>query len=223
MDCLFNRRILILDDEAEALPLLQYFGEFGNICRAKSTLQAGRALLAAEPFDGVISEWVLPDGTAADLLGEGVPPLLVYSSETDDSAVLEALSRGAADYVFKPCSPRVLALRLFLRLPPRGNRMERHGLALDMDLRAVTYRGQPVKLTSSEFNILCFLMAHPGVFFTTDTIYEKVWNASSMQTSVVRFHIANLKRALLAATGKNLIVSEFGAGYAFAKESDPPK
>lgn len=220
MNRLFNRRILIIDDETEALPLLQYFGGLGNICRAKSTLQAGRALLAAESFDGVISEWVLPDGTAADLLGDGVPPLLVYSSETGDSAVLEALSRGAADYVFKPCSLDVLALRLALRLPPRGNRMELHGLTLDADLRTVTFRGQPVKLTSSEFNILCFLMARPGIFFTADTIYEKVWNASSMQTSVVRFHIANLKRTLQAATGKNLIVSEFGAGYAFAPKSD---
>ncbi len=221
MDCLFARRILIIDGNAETLS--KYLEELGNLCRIANTLQAGRAFLAAEPFDGVISEWVLPDGKAADLLGEGIPPLVVYSDRTDDADVIDALSHGAADYVFKPCSPRVLALRLFLRLPPRGNRMERHGLALDMDLRAVTYRGQPVKLTSSEFNILCFLMAHPGIFFPADTIYEKVWNASSMQTSVVRFHIANLKRALLAATGKNLIFSEFGAGYAFAKESDLPK
>lgn len=217
---LFNRKILIVDaDEGFSAPLCRYFGQIGYICRAANTLGQGRSLLARERFDAVIADFFLPDGKATDLFDGGeIPPVIVCSAAVGDEEVLEALSSGAADYVFKPCSPRVMAARLELRLPPQSDSVSRHGLLLNADLRTVFYRGEPVKLTSSEFNILRFLMENPGKFFTADEIYENVWNASSMQTSVVRFHISNLKKALFAATGKNPILSEFGVGYAFAPE-----
>lgn len=214
------RKILIIDaDETAAAPLCGYFGQGGCVCRVATTFESGRAFLGGEKFDAAICELALPDGSAAQLLETpGLPPVIVYSADGGDDDIVDVLSRGAADYVAKPCSPRVMAARIERRLP-RGNTVVCHGLTLDAGMRSVSYRGSPVKLTSSEFNILRFLMSNPGRFFTADEIYEHVWNASSMQTSVVRFHISNLKKALLAVTGKNLILSEFGAGYAFAAEN----
>lgn len=217
MDPLFYRKILIIDPDAEGL--CDFLSRCGSICRAVKTFKEGRAALSEESFDLVICELSLADGNAAELSGAVMPPVVIYSAENSDDSVVDALSRGAVDYIFKPCSPRVLAARIGHKLPPRTQTIRSHGLALDMGMRVATYCGQPVKLTSSEFHILCFLMTHPGKFFSADTIYEKVWNASSMQTSVVRFHISNLKKTLLSVTGQNLILTEFGAGYAFVPDN----
>lgn len=219
MEISFGRKILLVDpDESATAPLGEYFVWLGYAARAVKTLREARERLAAEKFDAAICELLLPDGRGVELLDEYTLPILIYSAARRDEDVIGALSRGAADYVFKPCSPRVMAARLECRLPRKNKIFSYHGIELDMSMRSVSYLGRPVKLTSSEFNILRFLMANPGKFFPADVIYEKVWNASSMQTSVVRFHISNLKKTLLAVTGKNLILSEFGAGYAFAAE-----
>ncbi len=174
-------------------------------------------MLSGEKFDAVISELAFSDGKAFDLLSDGCPPVIVLSTLHGDDEVVGALSAGCSDYVFKPCSPRVMAARLEARFT-KGNAFEYFGLSLNVSLRQVKYHGIPVKLTSSEFDILSFLMAHAGEFFSTDEIYQNVWHASSLQTSVVRVHLANLKRAIHTATGQNLIIQKFGTGYAFASE-----
>lgn len=217
MDGLSSPKILIIDaDSSVTEPVCAYFHALGASCRAAKTLAEGRAYLAEGGYDAAISELFLPDGKGTELLGS--LPLVIFSAEKDDEEIVNALSLGAADYILKPCSPRVLAARLFKIVPPRKDIVSRYGLTLDLRFRSASYLGQPVKLTSSEFNILFFLMTHRGEYFTADEIYERVWNAPSLQTGVVRFHISNLKKALFAATGKNMILSGFGVGYAFAAE-----
>lgn len=214
----FLRKLLLLDaDERVTAPLCRHFGLLGFGCRAAKTLAEAKRLIEENDFDAAISELVLSDGRATELIGS-LPALFVLSSVCDDEEVIAALSLGARDYVFKPCSPRVLAARILPRLPERIQNVRHGGLVLDKRLRTASYLEQPLKLTSSEFNILFFLMTHPGEFFTADEIYERVWNAASLQTSVVRFHISNLKKALLAVTGRNLILTGFGMGYAFAAD-----
>ena len=60
-------------------------------------------------------------------------------------------------------------------------------------------------------------MSHPNKFFTSDDIYEKLWQASSFKTVTVRKHISTIRKKLLDATnGKDFILTQFGVGYAFA-------
>lgn len=219
MDAQFQRKILIVDAESAARPFCEYFSRIGYSAFAAETLAEARRLLLREKFDAVVSELHLPDGEAVELFGESSAPVVVFSEDASDEAVIRAFSLGASDYVFKPCSPRVMAARIERRLCLRERALSGHGITLSIAMRTALYEGKPIKLTSSEFNILCFLMAHAGQFFTADEIYERVWKMPSMQTGVVRFHISNLKRTLLAATGKNLILSGFGVGYAFASET----
>lgn len=218
MDGFTSRKILLIDaDEGVTQPLCKYFSLLGFDCRATKTLAEGRAVLSGGAVLAVISELCLPDGKATELIGSG-PPVVILSSVCKDEEIIEAFSLGAVDYILKPCSPPVLEARLTSKQLLRIRTLSHCGLSLDKGLRIASYLGRPLKLTSSEFNILFFLMTHPGKFFTADEIYERVWNAASLQTSVVRFHISNLKKAVLAATGKNLILTEFGVGYAFVAE-----
>lgn len=218
MNRLFNRKILITDNDSKvSAALSQHFEWLGNFCRIANSLKDCKRILNEEKFDIVVSESTLPDGDAIELFANtDLPPVIIFSSRNDDDEIIELLSAGAVDYILKPCSPCVMAARIGIRLPPLNRIIVLHGLSLDIGKRTLFYNEKPVKLTSSEFNILHLLMSYPGKFFTADEIYEKVWNASSMQTSVVRFHISNLKKTLFAVTGKTLIVSEFGTGYSFA-------
>ncbi len=218
MDNDFQRSILMIDAESAARPFCEYFRQIGYFACVAETLEKARQLMSHEKFDAVICEVRLPDGDADDLFGESAAPVIIFSAEQSDEAVIRAFSRGAFDYIFKPCSPRVMAARMERKIGLRDRSVSAHGITLNVTMRTAMYEGRPIKLTSSEFNVLCFLMAHPGEFFSADAIYERVWKSPSTQTSVVRFHISNLKRTLLAVTGQNLILSEFGTGYAFAAE-----
>ena len=222
MNTLFERKILIIEDDASIyVPICDHFRISGCYCTVARTIAEGQAKLSELQFDAIVLDILLPDGYGTELFSSGrpLPPVIILSSLNEDEDILEGLSLGAADYVIKPCSPRVLEARLSLRLLPKNKAViTSHGLTLNLNMRTVSYLGKLVKLTSSEFNILYFLMTHPGKFFTADAIYENVWKASSMQTSVVRFHITNLRKTILSTTGKNLILTEFGMGYAFAKE-----
>ena len=92
------------------------------------------------------------------------------------------------------------------------------GLTVNASKRTVFYRQKPVQLTSSEFNILWFLIRNRGEFFHADKIYERVWQAPSLNTTTIRRHLSTLRQKLKEISNENLVVTEFGKGYAFVAE-----
>lgn len=222
MNSLFQRKILIVEDDRSVwAPLKEYFSSCGVICQVAETLSDGLRLSASEEFDAVILDLLLPDGSGFEFLerGETLPPVIIYSKLGGEEEMLQAFDLGAADYVVKPCSPRLMEARVALRLLPRKKSVASCGkLSMNLNTRTVEYDGKPIKLTSSEFRILYFLISHPNRYYSADALYKNVWNALSMQTSVVRFHITNLRKTLLSATGKRIILTEFGMGYALSSE-----
>lgn len=219
MNDLFQRKILIIeDDESLRTPWREYFSSCGASCCAAPTVREGLRLLENEEFDAVVLEWRLSDCELLFSRNE-LPPVIACSGEGSEEEVLRAFSLGAADFAVLPCSPRLLAARVALRLLPRRKSFVACGkLSMNLNTRAVLYEDKPIKLTSSEFKILYFLITHPNKFYSADALYTNVWNALSMQTSVVRFHITNLRKTLLSATGKKIILTEFGMGYALSSE-----
>ena len=116
----------------------------------------------------------------------------------------------------------ILETRIRLRfLPASRAKISCCGLHIDSNKRTASYCGNLLTLTSSEFNILWFFMNHPNRFFTSDEIYENVWDAPSLQTTTIRRHLSTLRQKLKSATGETLIHTAFGKGYAFSpKESE---
>ncbi len=222
MSDLFQRKLLIIENEDRAgTPLREHFASCGMVCLVAKDLSEGRKLLAEDSFDAIILDPVLPDGDGLALFEEEseLPPVIVYSEQDDEREMLRAFSLGATDYVVRPCSPLLMEARLSLRLLPRKREVVSCGkLEMNLNSRTVSYDGMAIKLTSSEFRILYFLITHPNKFYSADALYKNVWNALSMQTSVVRFHITNLRKTLLTATGKRIILTEFGTGYALSSE-----
>jgi DNA-binding response OmpR family regulator len=146
--------------------------------------------------------------------------LTARDSETD---LLVGLAVGADDYLTKPFSPRELVARVHAilrrvdRSPDAGD-TEAPGAALrlgSVELDAATRRvwrsGEPVHLTPTEFDILAFLGARPGVVFTRERLLNEVWGYSdSFGTRTVDSHIQALRRKL----GNGVIRTVHGVGYA---------
>ncbi len=214
-----DRKILIVEDNTQIMAeLLTYFSKRENIVFCAGTLKEARHIIETELLDAIILDIILPDGDGLDLLTEyrKLPPVVIMTTLGTDYDVLDGLSAGAADYVVKPCSSEVLEARLSLRLFPKPNSVVSiRGITVDITERVASYKDNPFSLTGSEFNILYFFMTHTDTFFTAAEIYENVWRAPSLKTTTIKYHISNLRQKLIAVTGKNMILTEFGKGYAF--------
>ena len=220
-----DRIILFIEDDiALAEELITYFEENNTVYHA-DTLAKAKRLIEEEDFNVIVTDVILPDGTGLDIFksfADAPPPIIVLSTLGNDEHILEGLESGAVDYIVKPCSPKLLEGRMAIRLLPNFAReTSNRGLKVDAGKRTVHYKGKPIVFTSSEFNILHYLITHPGQFFSSNELYEAIWQTPALNTTTIRKHISSMRRKLLEGTdGAELILTDFGKGYAFAAGGD---
>ncbi len=161
----------------------------------------------------------MPDGNGIELLRYlRRTPVIILSDLGTDENVIGGLSAGAADYIVKPCSPQVIEAKMSLRLLPNGKaNLSSGGLTLNVQSRTAVYKNTVLDFTSSEFNILTFLMQNAGVYFNANEIYEQVWKMPHLNTETIKKHLSNLRKKLLAVSDEcaALLATKFGKGYAF--------
>ncbi len=217
-----GRNLLIVDDDAELARGLQaYFVSAGNTVTVVGNIEQAMKCLKTETFDAILLDIILPDGNGTEIFAGNLhlPPVIILSVLSNEDGMIKSFSLGAQDYVIKPCSPELLEMRIALRLLPKQmSVLSIHGLCIDSRERTLLHNGHSIRLTGSEFNILWFLMSNSQRFFTSNEIFEKVWGENSLEQTSIKFHISNLRRKLIEHTGKQLIVTKFGKGYAFIAE-----
>lgn len=217
------KNILLVEDDADLRGAIEaHFAEQNNVV-ACGTLTAAVDALKAEAFDVILLDVILPDGSGLKLLEyTHAVPVVILSDLGEDCHILDGLSAGAVDYIVKPVSLEVLDARVSLRLLSDDKaQLVAHGLTLNVAKRTAVYKGKPFELTSSEFNILHFLMRNAGTFFTANEIYEQVWHMPHLNTATIKTHLSNLRKKMFAVSEScaALIISEFGKGYAFIGKS----
>lgn len=218
-----DRKLLIVEDDTPVRrKIANYFQKKGNVVFEAENLEKAKQILSQTTFEGIILDLILPDGEGLDLftIFDSLPPVIILSNLGEECDLLEAFEAGAVDYIVKPCSCELLETRLSLRLLPKQEKdVTAYGLFLDVKKRVASYKGTSLILTGSEFNILYFLMTHPGQYFSADQIYEHIWQAPSLKTTSIKYHISNLRQKLLKITNQPLIKTEFGKGYTFLSEN----
>jgi DNA-binding response OmpR family regulator len=146
-------------------------------------------------------------------------PILILSARDDEIDRVAGLEAGADDYVSKPFSPRELVARVkaILRRVPdaagghAGPTLSVDDVELDHSAHAVTVGGEPVELTSREFELLAALLAHPNVVLSRDRLLEAAWGGEFPGgTRTVDVHVAQLRRKLERPA---LIETVRGVGY----------
>ena len=145
-------------------------------------------------------------------------PVVFLTARDDEVDRILGLELGADDYITKPFSPRELVARIKAVLrrtagPPDGERVRQVGpVLLDPGRRQVQVDGAPVALTSTEFDLLAFLMNRPGRVFAREELLASVWGyAAHAGTRTVDVHVAQIRAKLGEAGG--VIRTVRGVGY----------
>jgi two-component system KDP operon response regulator KdpE len=219
------QRVLIVDDE----PPIRRFLRTGLTAQGYQTVDAetGAAALAAlarERIDLVVLDLGLPDMDGLDVIkrlreGGSAVPIVVLSSRTDEAGKVRALDLGADDYVTKPFGVDELLARvraaLRHRLQEQGERpVFRSGdLTVDLVRRVVTVRGQVVKLTPREYDLLRILVQHAGKVLTHKFIMREIWGGET-DVQYLRIYIRTLRQKIEANPERpQHIQTEQGVGY----------
>lgn len=136
-------------------------------------------------------------------------PVIMLSAKSEEIDKVTGLNIGADDYVTKPFAP----MELLARVNSQLRRYERYlkaaktpvrdehvytigGLELNEDTVQVYVDGNPVKLTPLEFKILALLIKHPGRVFSSEEIYERVWNERAINTETIMVHVRKIREKI---------------------------
>ena len=226
-------RILLVDDEQSIQTLLSYpLRKEGY--EVVSALDGEQALARAQEqaFDVIVLDVMLPklDGfeVCRQLRARSGVPIIMLTAKTEEFDTVLGLELGADDYITKPFSMREFrsrikaVLRRTERLGARPQEaddepLEEDGLRVDFAKRLVEVRGEPVKLTYVEFEILTALGRSPGRVFSRTMLLERVWGDSAYRDPrTIDVHIRHLREKLeVKPEAPSLILTVPGRGYRF--------
>lgn len=219
-------RVLIVDDEAAILRFLKPVLEANSYeVLATTTMADAIKRVASATPDIVLLDLGLPDGDGKDVIGKvrewSDVPIIVLSAREREAEKIEALDKGADDYVNKPFNVGELLARMRTALRHRMQRKAevpvlRIGeIEIDSVRRRVTRGGADVKLTPKEFELLSFLSRHAGRIVTHRQILAAVWGAAHVEdTQYLRVYIGQLRQKVEEnPDDPKLILTEPGIGY----------
>lgn len=216
--------ILVVEDERSISDLLRmYLAREGYGVHVSSTGPDGLAAARSLHPAAVLLDVGLPgmDGTEVcrQLRAEGnwVPVLFCTARDEEVDRVL-GLELGADDYITKPFSPREVVARVKSVIRRAGLANEQDGplqlgsVTVDEVSRRAYVDGEQVALTATEFDLLAYLMSHPGRVFSREQLLSQVWGyAAVVGTRTVDVHVAQVRAKLGQA---DVIRTVRGVGYA---------
>lgn len=155
-------------------------------------------------------------------------PILLVSARQEDVDKIRGLGLGADDYIVKPFSPSELVARVkahlqrYLQLTGKKDSphvFQRGALTIDRDGHRVFLDGREVPMPNKEFALLLFLAENPGVVFSKETLFERIWGETSLgDTATVSVHINRIREKIEPSTTRpTYIETVWGVGYRFKK------
>ena len=225
-------RLLLVDDDPELCELTQTFlSQQGFNVDCVGSGADMDAYLAGTVPDLVILDLMLPGehglSIAQRLTAAHGLPLIILSAQGEDVDRIVGLEVGADDYLGKPFNPRELAARVRAVLrrvqPAQGNGkdMVRFGaFELDLEAHQLTANGEPVSLTSGEFDLLRILSAHPNKVLDRDRILDLLTGAErSPFDRSIDVRVTRLRSKIEPdPTAPVYIKTIWGKGYLFCPE-----
>jgi two-component system response regulator ResD len=218
-------RILVVEDDETVADIVTRYMERESF--AVDSVGDGETALErveeCEP-DLIVLDVMLPKLSGLEVcrrLQRRRVPIVMLTARGEESDRVMGLELGADDYVVKPFSPRELVARVrsvLRRAGPRrhGQPIEAGPIVLDPRSRSVTVEGLEVDLTTREFDLLAFLMEHPGQVFDRSELLEQVWGYTFGSTPTVTVHVQRLRRKIEAEPEHpRYVTTVWGSGYRF--------
>ncbi|HWB37338.1 MAG TPA: response regulator transcription factor [Rugosimonospora sp.] len=225
-----GQRVLVVDDDATVSDVVRrYLERAGYEVTLAADGPAGLAAFATQRPDLVILDLMLPGVPGLEVCrrlreGDGRDtPIIMLTALGEESDRVLGLQLGADDYLTKPFSPRELVLRVqsvLRRVAPRpaaGPQVLSDGdLVVDVARRVARLAGAELALTVREFDLLVFLLRHPGRAFKRTELLEAVWGWTFGDQSTVTVHVRRLREKIEPDPAHpTRIVTVWGVGYRY--------
>lgn len=229
--------ILIVEDEIEIAKAIEiYLKSQGYNVFIANNGKAGLEIVEKQNIHLAIVDVMMPvmDGIEMTMkVRENHDfPIIFLSAKSEDIDKITGLNIGGDDYVTKPFVPMELLARVsshlrrhhkFLNMVDKkqeaNNKYIVGGLELDLDTKEVSVDGNIVKVTPIELKILELLMEKPGRVFSSEQIYEKVWNEAAINTETVMVHVRNLREKIeINPSSPQYLKVVWGVGYKIEKQ-----
>jgi two-component system KDP operon response regulator KdpE len=230
------RTLLVIEDEPQIRRAVRNaLRETMERIVEAATGAEGIDLAAVEHPELVVLDLGLPDMAGIDVCREirrwATMPIVVLSARQAEAEKVLLLNAGADDYITKPFSILEFTARVHAQLrrartpavPADAVLVTPDGLTIDFTKRTVGRKGDVIRLTPLEWEILRALGHQPGRTLTHQQIFDAVWGrAFGNPQQYLRVHITNLRRKIeLDSSRPQLIVTEPGVGYRFETPRSP--
>ena len=195
--------------------------------RLCQTLAQGRAALEHGPFDLLILDVNLPDGSGLDLLREvrrtSAVPIILLTANDLEMDIVSGLESGADDYITKPFSLAVLRARVNAQLrrgaPAQGAAVELDGFSFDFAWMEFRKNGRPIELSKTEQRLLRTLVENRGRVLPRETLLERVWpdGAQYVEENALSVTVKRLRDKLEDTPSRpRFLKTVYGIGYTWA-------
>lgn len=228
-----DRKILIVDDEKNIVDIIAFnLKKEGYTVITAADGEEGVQKAMEENPDLILLDIMMPkmDGLemCRKIREKHNVPIIMVSAKTQELDKIVGLTTGADDYVTKPFNPLELMarvksqLRRYRDLNPANEKkgaedstIRLNHVTIIKETHQVFVDGESIKLTPIEFDILYLLASHPGRVFSTDEIFEKVWNEKVYEANnTVMVHIRRLRGKMKDDTRTDKIITTvWGVGY----------
>lgn len=224
-----KQRILIVDDERQITRVLSR----GLTTKGYDVHVAADGEAALQTFvdwhpDLVITDLSMPNMNGLELCRRlrnfSEVPIIILSVKGEERAKVEALDAGADDYVTKPFGiDELLArIRATLRRAPvaqdtANNVLEEGDFSIQLEERKLTVKDRDVHLTPKEYDLMVYLLSHPGKVLTHHALLGAVWGGGyTEQTEYLRVFIGQLRKKIeIDPANPEYILTEPWIGYRF--------
>jgi two-component system alkaline phosphatase synthesis response regulator PhoP len=223
-------KILVVDDEADILDMLEYNlkKEGYEVLKAYDGEEALRKARVEKP-DMILLDIMMPklDGIETcrkirEMKGLENIYIVFLTARAEEYSELAGFEAGADDYIAKPIRPRVLLSRLKALMRRKAGIEEEedaqvlkvHDLEILKDEYIVRRGEKEIALPRKEFDLLFFLAAKPGKVFRREKLLENVWGDVFVVDRTIDVHVRKLREKL----GNDYIVTVKGVGYKFKAE-----
>ncbi|HKA62980.1 MAG TPA: response regulator transcription factor [Methylomirabilota bacterium] len=224
-------RILIVDDEPEMVRGLEdnlRFEGYQTIAAGDGT--GGLSLAVSEAPDLILLDVMMPGMSGWDvcrqLRARGLDtPVIMLTARGAEVDRVQGLELGADDYITKPFSVRELMARIraVLRRPGPRQKFEEFAFGdvrVHLRARQAFKAAREVRLTRKEFDLLRYLIEHPGEVITRDRLLDEVWGYDRFPTTrTVDTHILRLRQKFEDDPERPAhILTAHGQGYRFVTQ-----
>jgi DNA-binding response OmpR family regulator len=220
----------MVEDEQEIYDLTKlYFDKENLVLDHVSDGHSAIRYIANNKPDLVLLDVGLPDISGFEVILKikeiSDVPVIFLTSKQKVQDQITGLRSGAEDYILKPFHPQLLTEKVRIYLKRHSERsssspssvLKFNHMTIDHENQSVHIGSIKVPLTQTEFQILSILAEQPGLYFSSDAIYEKLWFENAMgDTRGVLVHISNLRKKLhKIEPNKTFIMTKRNHGYKF--------